>query len=40
MLAIIAAEHPGREIVALEVGATLAYGGGGIHCITQQVPTP
>jgi agmatine deiminase len=40
MLAIIAAEHPGREVVALEVGATLAYGGGGIHCITQQVPTP
>ena len=40
MLAIIADEHPGREVVALEVGATLAYGGGGIHCITQQVPTP
>jgi agmatine deiminase len=40
MLAIIAAEHPGREVLALEVGATLAYGGGGIHCITQQVPTP
>jgi agmatine deiminase len=38
MLAIIAAEHPGREVVGIDVGAVLAYGGGGIHCITQQVP--
>ncbi len=38
MLAIIAAEHPGREVVGVDVGAILAYGGGGIHCITQQVP--
>ncbi len=28
---------PGREIVPVP-GATLAHGGGGVHCITQQVP--
>lgn len=39
MLAIIGAQYPGREIVALPwVGAILAYGGGGVHCITQQIP--
>jgi agmatine deiminase len=38
MVAIIGAAHPGREAVALDVGAILALGGGGIHCITQQVP--
>jgi len=38
MVAIIGAQHPGREAVALDVGAILAFGGGGIHCITQQVP--
>jgi agmatine deiminase len=38
MLAIIAEQFPGREVVGLDVGAVLAYGGGGIHCITQQVP--
>jgi agmatine deiminase len=38
MVDIIDALHPGRDTIALEVGATLAYGGGGIHCITQQVP--
>jgi agmatine deiminase len=37
-LAVIAAEFPGREVVAVD-GAVLAYGGGGPHCITQQVPT-
>jgi agmatine deiminase len=37
-LAIIAAAYPGREIVGVP-GAVLAYGGGGPHCITQQVPT-
>jgi agmatine/peptidylarginine deiminase len=25
-------------VIGLDVGAVLAYGGGGIHCITQQVP--
>jgi agmatine deiminase len=38
MVAVIAAQYPGRETVPLDVGAVLAYGGGGIHCITQQVP--
>ena len=36
-LAIIAEAFPGREVVAVP-GAVLAYGGGGPHCITQQVP--
>jgi agmatine deiminase len=36
-LAIIAGAYPGREVVAVP-GAVLAYGGGGPHCITQQVP--
>jgi agmatine deiminase len=36
-LALIAAAFPGREIVPVP-GAVLAYGGGGPHCITQQVP--
>jgi agmatine deiminase len=35
---LIAEQYPGRETIALDVGAILAYGGGGIHCITQQVP--
>src|SRR5262249_53888316 len=39
MVAIIAAEYPGREVVAVP-GAVLAYGGGGVHCITQPVPAP
>jgi agmatine deiminase len=38
MLAIIGEQYPGREVVGLDVGAILAFGGGGIHCITQQVP--
>jgi agmatine deiminase len=38
MVELIGSLHPGREAIALDVGATLAYGGGGIHCITQQVP--
>jgi agmatine deiminase len=38
MVAIIAEHHPDRETIPLDVGAVLAYGGGGIHCITQQVP--
>jgi agmatine deiminase len=36
-LAIIAAEFPGREVVPVP-GLVLAFGGGGPHCITQQVP--
>jgi agmatine deiminase len=36
-LARIGALYPGREVVGIP-GATLAKGGGGIHCITQQVP--
>ena len=36
-LAIVAGAYPGREIVPVP-GAVLAYGGGGPHCITQQVP--
>ena len=38
MVSLIADQYPGRETIALDVGAILAYGGGGIHCITQQVP--
>jgi agmatine deiminase len=37
-LEVIASAYPGREIVPVP-GAVLAYGGGGPHCITQQVPT-
>jgi len=36
-LAIIATAFPEREVVPVP-GAVLAYGGGGPHCITQQVP--
>ena len=36
-LAIIAGCYPGHEIVPVP-GLVLAYGGGGPHCITQQVP--
>jgi agmatine deiminase len=36
-LAVVAAAYPGREVVPVP-GAVLAYGGGGPHCITQQVP--
>ncbi len=38
MLAIIAAQYPGRETFGLGIGSILAVGGGGIHCVTQQVP--
>jgi agmatine deiminase len=33
----IAAAYPGREVVGVP-GRVIAYGGGGPHCITQQVP--
>jgi agmatine deiminase len=36
-LGIIGAAYPGHEIVPVP-GLVLAYGGGGPHCITQQVP--
>ncbi len=36
-LAIIGGVFPGRSVVPVP-GATIAYGGGGPHCITQQVP--
>jgi agmatine deiminase len=36
-LALIESLYPGREAVAV-AGETLALGGGGVHCITQQVP--
>jgi agmatine deiminase len=37
MLALIASCYPAREVVAMP-GAMLAHGGGGVHCITQQLP--
>jgi agmatine deiminase len=36
-LELIGAAYPGREAVGVP-GTTLAFGGGGPHCITQQVP--
>ena len=36
-LALLESLFPGREAVAVP-GETLALGGGGVHCITQQVP--
>lgn len=36
-LALLAGLFPGREVVAVP-GVTLALGGGGVHCVTQQVP--
>jgi agmatine deiminase len=36
-LALLEELYPGREAVAV-AGETLALGGGGVHCITQQVP--
>ena len=40
MVQMIGSFYPGRTIVPLDVGRILAIGGGGIHCITQQVPVP
>jgi agmatine deiminase len=37
VLELLATVYPGREIVGVP-GATLSFGGGGVHCITQQIP--
>lgn len=36
-LAAVARALPDREVIGVP-GAVLAHGGGGVHCITQQVP--
>lgn len=38
MVGLIADAFPERTTFGLEIGAILALGGGGIHCITQQLP--
>jgi len=38
-LSIIASAFPEREVVGVP-GRIVSYGGGGVHCITQQVPDP
>ncbi|MEU8762678.1 agmatine deiminase family protein [Streptomyces sp. NPDC048659] len=36
-LAVIAEAYPGRKVVGVRALA-IAFGGGGVHCITQQIP--
>ncbi|MFE7709216.1 agmatine/peptidylarginine deiminase [Streptomyces sp. NPDC057486] len=36
-LEVIATAYPGRKVVGVKAPA-IAYGGGGVHCITQQIP--
>lgn len=36
-LAVLGAALPGRTVVGVPT-PVLAYGGGGVHCITQQLP--
>jgi agmatine deiminase len=38
MLEVISSCYPDRDVIGVP-GAVLAYGGGGVHCITQPVPT-
>lgn len=38
MVSMIGGYFPDREIIPLDIGEILAVGGGGIHCVTQQVP--
>ncbi len=38
VLALLADCYPGREVVGVP-GAMVAFGGGGVHCITMQIPT-
>jgi agmatine deiminase len=40
MIALIGEQYPDRRTFGLEIGEILALGGGGIHCITQQIPMP
>jgi len=37
VLALLGEQVPGRTVVPVP-GAVLAHGGGGPHCITQQIP--
>ena len=37
VLELIGQCYRGREVIGVP-GAVLAYGGGGVHCITQPVP--
>jgi agmatine deiminase len=37
VLALVGACYPGRDVVPV-VAVHLAFGGGGVHCVTQQVP--
>ncbi|MCP2309174.1 agmatine deiminase family protein [Kitasatospora paracochleata] len=37
-LAVIAAAHPDRKVVGVPT-PVVAFGGGGVHCITQQIPS-
>ncbi|MFD9125346.1 agmatine/peptidylarginine deiminase [Kitasatospora sp. NPDC059571] len=36
-LAVLAAAYPGRRVVGVRA-RVVAFGGGGVHCITQQIP--
>ncbi|MFG2825087.1 agmatine/peptidylarginine deiminase [Kitasatospora sp. NPDC048365] len=36
-LAVLAAAYPGRKVVGVRA-RVVAFGGGGVHCITQQIP--